>query len=297
MGKSKAKKDPSLKAELDGRSAVSKKHRKRRRSLKRYLLYYIFIAILLLGIGLVLSMTVFFKTEKIVVVGNDRYSDQKIIELSGIKTGENLVRIDKEKANESITKEFPYIESVNITRKFPSTVEINTKMVVPIAAIETNGTYAIISESAGVVELGAKEIPKGVMHIKGLDNSELSLGQKLTDSKNSSLKKLREFVTLLSETGLENIVYADFGDKHNLKLIYDHRILIEFGESIDLAYKIKKLEEVMETDDFDFDGSFEGIIDLSIDGQTRVRPCSNIKVIIGEEIPPPVLPKDELISR
>lgn len=297
MGKSKKSADPRLKAEMNSKHLENKKHIKRKRSFRRYVLYYVFVILLALGVGMGLSMTVFFKTEKIVVVGNDRYDDEKIIKASEIKLGENLVRIDKETANKKITEQFPYIESVKITRKFPSIAEIKTEMVVPIAAIENGDKFVIISKSAGVVELAADEIPKGAMHIKGIDGSQLKLGQKLTDSKNPAMKKLRDFVSLLAETGLENIVYADFGDSHNLKVIYDHRILIEFGESIDLPYKIEKLEEVMKTDDFDFDGNFQGIIDLSIDGQTRVRPNSNIKVVIGEEIPPPILPPDELISK
>lgn len=297
MKKPKKSADPRLKAEISGKQAGKKKHTKRKHSFRRYILYYVFIALLLLGVGMGLSMTVFFKTEKIVVVGNDRYDDEKIIKASQIKIGENLVRIDKETANQKITEEFPYIESVRVTRKFPATAEIKTEMVVPIAAIENGDKFVIISETSGVVELFADEIPKGTMHVKGIDAKDLKIGQKLTDSKNQSMKKLRDFVTLLSETGLKNIVYVDFGDSHNLKVIYDNRILINFGESIDLPYKIEKLTEVMKTDDFDFEGSFEGIIDLSIEGQTRVRPNSNIKVIIGEEMPPPILPPEGIISK
>ncbi|MEG2720964.1 MAG: hypothetical protein RR914_06520, partial [Oscillospiraceae bacterium] len=202
-----------------------------------------------------------------------------------------------EKAIKNISEKYIYIENVDIIRKFPSTAEINIEMVVPIAAIEHAGGYAVISKSSKVIEINSAEIPKGAMHIKGLDVENLKLGEKLTDSENTSLKKLRDFVTQLQSTGLENIVYIDFSDNHNLKAIYDNRVLIEFGENFDLAYKMEKLCIVMEKGDFDFEGSFEGVIDLSIDGQTRVRPNQNVGVLIGSEIPPPIMPDDELISR
>ena len=300
MAKEKIKRNANTtstkKAQLNTSGNTSLK-RKSKHKIRKYTLYYVLIILLTLCVGVVLSMTVFFSMENIVVVGNNKYNDDEIITVSQLKKGDNLVKIDKERAIKNILQKYIYIENVDIIRKFPSTAEINIEMVVPIAAVEHNGVYAIISKSSKVVELSSKEIPKGAMHIKGLDVKDLKLGDKLNDSANTSLKKLRDFVTQLQSTGLENIVYIDFSDNHNLKAIYDNRILIEFGENIDLSYKMEKLCLVMQQGDFDFAGSFEGVIDLSIDGQTRVRPSENIGVLIGSEIPPPILPDDEPLSR
>lgn len=300
MAKGKVRKSANTtstkKAQLNSKNNVAFK-RKSKHKIRKYTLYYILIILLTLCVGVVLSMTVFFKMENIVVVGNDRYKDEDIIKISELKKGDNLVKIDKDKAIENILKKYIYIENVDIIRKFPSTAEINVEMVVPIAAIENGGKYAILSKSSRVVETNSNEIPKGAMHVKGIDAKDLKLGSKLTDSENTSIKKLSDFVTQLKATELNNIVYIDFSDNHNLKAIYDNRILIEFGENIDMKYKMQKLCLVMEKGDFDFDGSFEGVIDLSIDGQTRVRPSENIGVLIGSEIPPPVVPEGEILSR
>lgn len=57
---------------------------KKRRSKAALSAYYTLIFLLVAGVGVFLSLTVLFKTDKIVVVGQTPYNEADIIEASGI---------------------------------------------------------------------------------------------------------------------------------------------------------------------------------------------------------------------
>ena len=65
-----------------------------------------------------------FKIDTIQVVGESRYDPQEIISLSGVEKGENLITIDTAEGEAAIMSRMPYLETVRIKRKIPSTVNI-----------------------------------------------------------------------------------------------------------------------------------------------------------------------------
>ena len=83
----------------ESRAANSKsnarKKRRRRKKIIATLIALLCISIITLG---VLSLTVFFKIEKINVTGNTTYTAEKIISSAGIANGDNLI-LASEKEN------------------------------------------------------------------------------------------------------------------------------------------------------------------------------------------------------
>ena len=45
------------------------------------------LSVLLTAVAIVAALTLFFKVDQVVVSGNDRYSEQEIIEVSGVEQG------------------------------------------------------------------------------------------------------------------------------------------------------------------------------------------------------------------
>ena len=73
---------------------VRKKRRRRKQNLS---LYYTAIFFLVAVVGIILSLTVFFNVKEVIVTGNSIYTNNDIILASGIKTGDNLVRLSSSK--------------------------------------------------------------------------------------------------------------------------------------------------------------------------------------------------------
>ena len=103
------------------RNQNSKRTRRRRRHSS---MYFFLILILVLGIGVLLSVTLFFNINKIDVKGNVDYSSQDIINVSGIGIGDNMVRLDAAKAEQNILNSMVYIEEADISKHYPDTLEI-----------------------------------------------------------------------------------------------------------------------------------------------------------------------------
>ena len=90
---------------------------------------------LVIGLAAALSMTLFFNITEIVVNNETDTPDEQIVELSGIRYQDNLIRLDTVIAAERVRANIAYAEKVTVKRRFPSTVEINVERAVPVANI------------------------------------------------------------------------------------------------------------------------------------------------------------------
>lgn len=96
---------------------------KRKRKNNKNKLIAILIIIILACIGTYLFTSPTFTINKIVVNGNSQLSKEKVIQMSEIKTGDNIFKqigiVTKVKL-----KQHGYIEDATISKKYPDTVEI-----------------------------------------------------------------------------------------------------------------------------------------------------------------------------
>ncbi|MFR4144074.1 MAG: cell division protein FtsQ/DivIB [[Clostridium] leptum] len=126
--------------------------RNKYRKLKIGVLYTVMILAILTA-GIAIGATVLFKIDTIQVVGESRYDPQEIISLSGVEKGENLITIDTAEGEAAIMSRMPYLETVRIKRKIPSTVNIEVTEAQAAGCIAYQNQYVIISGSDKVLEL------------------------------------------------------------------------------------------------------------------------------------------------
>jgi len=65
-----------------------------------------------------------FRVNKIVVSGQERYTAEQIQEASKVQIGDNLFMLNRHDLAGRIVEKLPYIETLHINRKFPSTLVI-----------------------------------------------------------------------------------------------------------------------------------------------------------------------------
>lgn len=131
--------------------------KKKRRKKKAKLLFFTLLFVLFLLSLAILSMTVFFNAETIEVEGNTRYSADEILEIGGLKIGQNLFRLDKFEVIDQM-KTLPYIKDVTIRRKLPNTLKIDIIENQPVVWVECMGQAALMNEEYRVLEF-AELIP------------------------------------------------------------------------------------------------------------------------------------------
>ena len=123
--------------EIDERGvrAVAHRRRKRRRRGSLGPLLRV-LSVLLTAVAVVAALTLFFKVDQVVVSGNDRYSTQEIVEVSGVEQGDNLILMDKYRIAEKLYTQLPYITEVRINRKLPDVLMVEVVETQAVAAIK-----------------------------------------------------------------------------------------------------------------------------------------------------------------
>lgn len=90
-----------------------------------------------------------FNIDKITVDGNVKLTYNEIVDVSGIKTGENIFDYNTSKARKAVMS-LSYVDSVEIVRDYPSEVYIYVKEKAGTMALLTNSVYYYL-DSEGVV--------------------------------------------------------------------------------------------------------------------------------------------------
>ncbi|WMJ84987.1 cell division protein FtsQ/DivIB [Oscillospiraceae bacterium LTW-04] len=258
-----------------GRKRQDEKHaaygraaRRRKRSKKKYTLYYLLALILMLCIGVALSLTVFFKIESIQVVGDTRYAKEELIDVAGIRLGENLFRVSQKETSEKLIAGYPYIAQVRLQRVLPNSLLLHVAEAQPKAAIETGQAYMLLDERARVLETDLPVCPEDYFRVVGFSAKGLSPGEFLSEQDQERLGVLLELQMCITANGLSKIRLADLSDIANIWLLYDGRVAIELGGQLDVDYKIRAAKSIIDVSVTD---TTVGTLDVSTRPAMRLR--------------------------
>lgn len=207
----------------------------------------IIVFLIAAAIFILLSTTVFFNVEHITVEGASNYTAEEIIEASGIKAGDNLVRTSTDKCAEQIESRLVYIEKAKVTRAFPNTMVINVEASIPAANFICD-EYTLLISGGGKVLDKLQEQKAGLLNFVGTDPMpELIPGaqfQSEDEHKDNAVKKLMEY---FSENDSEHITLVDVTDRSEISYTYDGRITVKLGSINDIDYKMSFSEEIIKT--------------------------------------------------
>lgn len=266
-------------------TAQTQRRPQQRRRKKKYTLHYLLLFLFCIGLGITLCMTVLFKVNSIKVEHNSYYSDEELITRSGIAKGDNLFRIGATDIEAMLEDRFPYIRSVNIKRRLPATIIIDVKEEVPMGSAYTDEGYAIVSDTGKVLENKVYEAQSDIPVLLGLEEQTYTVGSYLYERSEDRSRVLAEKVQLIqrfmekaNEQGLDDLTYIEITDSSEIKVLYDERILIDFGGEIDLEKKITFVLRVLAdgiAENHPLSGytneNFEGTIDITDRKQLRTR--------------------------
>ncbi len=234
-----------------GRRRSEKERRKPPRRHGSRALYYLLLLLFVTGAFAVLSVTVLFKVEEIGVTGVDRYEPDRLIAASGIRLGDNLLRIPATDVEAKLLADFPYLETVSVARRFPPRVEIIVTQCKPQAAVSgEGGTVSLITLDGKLLEKGRMTVPAGLPLVKGLETDGVSPGDLLGTEKErpenlEKLGMLRYLFEAAKATDFGPVTNVDVTDRLNMKMVHEARLVLELGSEADMEYKLTFLSEVM----------------------------------------------------
>lgn len=249
-----------------GRQLTPEEREIRRRKLKRKRNFR--IAIVAVGFLLVISLTVgpivafaAFRVKTFSIEGQAPYTNEDIIEASGIQLGKSLIFADIDEACENIEKTLPYTDNVVITKKLPSGIIIRLESTEKAYAIElSNGTYALLDKNLKVLEYAAG-IPEAITVIKGAIPNKVDIGDcvgfatEISDDEDDdrtddrTLSLILEISKAISDNGMKDINLIDVSTISNIHLIYQNRIVLNLGDSSEITSKLSLGQRVISEED------------------------------------------------
>lgn len=250
---------------------------RKRRSKRRYTLYYLLAFVLVVAVGLVMSLTVFFKITTINVSGNTMYADDEIIAVSEIMTGDNLLRVPTRRIETKIVENYPYVKAANVKRILPDSVTIQITMAEEAAALrKADGRFMLISPEGRVLKSDIPLCPDEMIPVDGFnlpvvfDGDDLFVWEyeengKMIVEENSEEKerfeRLLELQRKIAENNLSSgIKVIDMSDMLDIRMLYEGRLAICIGSALDMDYKIRFASLAIETEVTD---STVGLLDVS----------------------------------
>lgn len=217
--------------------------RKRKRRKRRLIATFIISTVMLLAVLAALSLTVFFKIEYIEVTGSAIYSSESLSKTSGVALGDNLWTVSRADIEERLKAKMPYVESVSLERKIPSTLIITVTDAEEFTCYDQSDGYFTVSKSGWVLKK-TEEPPQGLVVIKGAE-VECEVGSGAVFKKAEQME-LVNMLTGLCEENKVPVTLVDVSDNLSLKLMIGDRMAIKLGTVNFAEEKIKHLASMLD---------------------------------------------------
>lgn len=209
-----------------------------------------FSIIILIAIIVVLALTApIFNITDITVNGNNQVSTNMIINLSGLRKGENIFKFNN--TVEQKIKENTYIESVNIKRKLPGTVIISVKERTVKYQINLINSYVYIDKNGYILENSSEK--KNVPVIVGLSIKEDEmLNEKRL--KTEDLEILNDIIKIIDSAktiNIDNLITEiNTENKENYVLYLESKgKKINIGDTSNLTNKMLYVKKILEKEE------------------------------------------------
>lgn len=221
--------------------------RKRIRRRRRPINFYVVIVLVLVAVmGIAASYTFLFNISEIRVSGeSDMYSAQEIVEASGIHEGDNLLRLDTEKSRELILENLLYVETAEVKRDFPSSLEIKVTKCIPSFNVSMGGKTLVISKQGKILSENSF-ITDGLPTIYGYKPADKNPGVYISSDNIFQNDALNALITSIAKLDANNIYSINMVDEHSIVINYINGMVFRMGNWNDAEYKLNMAATVME---------------------------------------------------
>lgn len=172
------------------------KQKKKRRKKKNYLLR--FVMLILVGVGIYFLLTSdLFTIRELTVKSNQYYTAEQIIEIAHAKTGGNLFEISTSEMKENLLND-AYIKDADVSRRLPDEIVFTVTERQEAAAIPYGDRFIII-DADGMV-LRQTDVEPTLTLLTGMTLSNIKAGTPLSVEENSLLNDTLELLDSMKET-------------------------------------------------------------------------------------------------
>ena len=184
------------------------------------------------------ALSLFFKAEQIFVTGTSRYSQQQVLQASGIRQGGNLFLLNKHQAAASITEQLPYVESVRIRRQLPNALHIEITECAHPLALEQDGAVWLLNGSGKLIDKLQPGQGESYPLVTGLALTSPQLNWLAVPDNTDKWDTLRQlWQQLLSKDMAGSVQSIDLEDPSRITLRYLDRFDVVLKKDDDFDYR------------------------------------------------------------
>lgn len=257
--------DRKTKSDIDD---IEKRRMKRKRKLKMPGFFTrIFIILGVIIAVTAFSLSSFFTVDTIDVQGNKYFTDEEISNMAHASTGQNIIyKLNKGNMLNYLEKN-PYIEEARVYRKLPSTIVINVKERIQIAAL-TYGDQFLIIDNKGTLLRITKTKPKLTI-VTGFKVKKVKLGEPVEVNSPDLFKELLSLLKSM-EAGDVYFTKINITELFITATVYDSLVVKskykDLKDNIDKGRLHKVLDELFKRN------IKRGTITISSDGYASFTP-------------------------
>ena len=219
-----------------------KKTKDARYSKRRKGLFFALLATLLIAVSVVGACTVFFQVETVTVTGNERYSEQQILDVASVEMGANMILTPSEQIAQRIYDGLPYIHEVQVHKRFPTTIRLEITECQPAAVITGAASAWLVDANGKLLEAADDTMKQEYPNVTGLELLEPKQGKQAatTDENQSKLKGLVALTQALSDCGLmEGVTSIDVSSGTEIQVVYQGRLTIKLLNNANFEKKMQ----------------------------------------------------------
>jgi hypothetical protein len=233
--------------------------KRKKKALLRFLLL-VFLVVSLLSVIFYFLFRYFFVVSKIEIQESSLYSQEAILEKSGLKNGVSLLQVSKKEAKQAIEENFPFLVNVKVSVSLPNRVSVSYREDFGEFALEMGDHVFAVNRD--LIVLSAQERNASIQRIRLQCQSVMRciVGEELIFSEENSREGLLLLIEALeSQSMLQDVSSIDYRDKFLIRIRYLNRFDLVLGESEDLIYKFAMAKGVIA----DLEPNSAGEIDVS----------------------------------
>lgn len=244
--KGQAKKNKTVK-----RIPYEEERKRRQKREKRFRILKIILKILLLfaiiiGILLFLFISPVFNIKKINVQGNSKINTEEIESLSKINMNENIFRFSSRQIEENV-KENAYIDTVEVKRKIPNTVEIIVTERETKYQLEYGNAFVYIDGNGNILEISNENENLPIIRGYSTVQENIKVGNKLEDKDCNKLLTVEKFLRAAKSNEIYDIItYIDISNDKDYKIELPSKGKVAYlGDDTNINDKILTLKEIL----------------------------------------------------
>lgn len=219
--------------------------------------------VLVVIIGVILSFTVLFKTEKIEVEGSSYYYDDQIIGFSNVTLHQNIFIAKMNSTPQAIIDNLAYVEDARVDFAIPDTISITITDAVPSYYMKNGNNFLLISSKGRILEQTATQ-PENLPELVCGNTTETEPGKYLDFADPSIPDILKSVAKSLADNNFTDIRGFDVSDPSKVTFDYAGRIIVNLGVPEDIDYKLRTAQAIITKKlDPNNTGQIYGTLDVS----------------------------------